>query len=258
MFLALGTMAWRAFEGRDVRMSTDRWNRMARRGLACSEPWRSGLGLLWPFLMGLAALMAALRWDDALWGLRGGQASGGLHATAQFLSISANGGVLIPVGVALAAWMAWSGRRAAARWALSMALAGSLAGMSGTVLRSAIGRARPLAPVQQGWHGPRVDGHWVVGRHAYAAFPSGHTSLAAGFGSFLFLHRRRSGLLGLGYAVAVAWSRVELGAHRPSDVVAGLLVGSATALAVGPFMLATAQRWLPDKPVDGGTLPDSP
>jgi len=47
-------------------------------------------------------------------------------------------------------------------------------------------------------------------------------------------------------------------AHRPSDVVAGLLVGSATALAVGPFMLATAQRWLPDKPVDGGTLHDSP
>jgi len=27
---------------------------------------------------------------------------------------------------------------------------------------------------------------------------------------------------------------------------------------VGPFMLATAQRWLPDKPVDGGTLHDSP
>jgi membrane-associated phospholipid phosphatase len=239
-------------------MSNAWLNRMGVQGLACALPRVSGLGLLWPFLMGLGALIAALHWDDALWRLRGGQGSGALHATAQFLSTSANGGVLIPVGAALAAWMAWRGRRAVARLALAMAMAGSIAGASGTVLRSAIGRARPLAPVQQGWHGPRVDGHWVFGRHAYASFPSGHTSLAAGFGSFLFLHRRRSGMLGLGYAAAVAWSRVELGAHRPSDVIAGLLVGSSVALAVGPFMLATARGWLPDKPVDGGTLPASP
>lgn len=227
------------------------------RNLAGGLSVPAGLGVVWPFLFGALALMAALRWDDALWALRGGRGSGALHAIAQFLSTSANGGVLIPFGAALATWWAWSGRRAAARWALAMTLAGSLAGTSGTVLRATIGRARPLAPVQQGWHGPRVDGHWVIGRHAYASFPSGHTSLAAGFGGFLFLHRRRTGLLGLGYAAAVAWSRVELGAHRPSDVVAGLLVGSAVALGSGPFMLAAARRWLPDKPVDGGTLPAS-
>lgn len=224
------------------------------------DAWSLGPAPRWalPFLPGLVALAAALFWDDALWGLRGGQSSGTVHAAAQFLSTSANGGVLIPAGAVLAAGLAWRGRRVAARWALAMTLAGSFAGLSGTVLRSTIGRARPMAPVQQGWHGPRVDGHWVFGRHAYGAFPSGHTSLAAGFGSFWFLRRRRSGMLGLGYAASVAWSRVELGAHRPSDVVAGLLVGSAITVAVGPFMLSAARRWLPDKPVDAEGPPAPP
>lgn len=224
------------------------------------DAWPSGksLRVAGPFLLGAMALMAALRWDDVLWGLRGGKSSGVLHAIARFLSATANGGGLIVFGAALGAWWAWRGQRTAARWALAMTLAGSVAGLSGTLLRATIGRARPLAHVQQGWHGPRVDGHWVFGRHDYASFPSGHTSLAAGFGGFLFLHRRRTGLMGLGYAAAVAWSRVELGAHRPSDVVAALLVGPAVALLVGPFMLGVARRWLPDKPVDGGGLAASP
>lgn len=239
-------------------MSNARSNTTAGSNLAGATPRGFNLGALWPFALGMVALMAALRWDDALWSLRVGEGTGACHGLAQALSTSANGVVLIPAGAAMAAWWAWRGHRAAARWALAMTLAGSLAGLSGTLLRSTIGRARPMAPVQQGWHGPRVDGHWVFGRHAYASFPSGHTSLAAGFGGFLFLRRRRLGLLGLGYAAAVGWSRVELGAHRPSDVTAGLLVGSAFSLVVGPFMLGAVQRWLPDKPVDGGTPPASP
>lgn len=223
----------------------------AEQGLESPRSRAGGTGSWWPFFLGTLALAAALHWDDALWELRGGQSSGARHVAAQWISASANGGVLIPVAAAVVGWLAWRGPRPAARWFLAMTLAGSIAGLSGTLLRSAIGRARPLSPVNQGWHGPRVDGHWVIGRHAYGAFPSGHTSLAAGFGAFWFLHRRRSGLIGLGYAAAVAWSRVELGAHRPSDVMAGLLVGPAVALLVGPPLLARARGWLPDKPVDG-------
>lgn len=207
------------------------------------------MGLL---MVGLPLLLAALHWDDALWGIRGEPLEGAWLRLARICSASANGGVLIPAGAAAATWLAWRRRCHAARWVLAMVLAGSIAGLSGTLLRSIVGRARPLAHVEQGWHGPRVAGHWVVGKHAYGAFPSGHTSLAAGFGAFLFLHRRRSGLAGLAYAAAVGWSRVELGAHRPSDVVAGLMVGSSVALLVGPPMLAWLRTWCPDKPMDGG------
>ena len=214
---------------------------------------RSARRLAWILiLVGLPILLAALRWDDALWRFRGEPLEGTWLRVARVFSASANGGVLIPAGAAAVAWLAWRRRFHPARWILAMVLAGSIAGLTGTVLRSLIGRARPLAHVTQGWHGPRVDGHWVLGKHSYGAFPSGHTSLAAGFGAFLFLHRRRHGLLGLAYAAAVGWSRVELGAHRPSDVVAGLMVGSSVSLLVGPPLLARLAAWCPDKPVDGG------
>jgi membrane-associated phospholipid phosphatase len=223
---------------------------------ASAQPGRGDGSVRWLalglFMVGLPLLMAALRWDDALWGFRGEPLEGAWLRLAKILSASANGGVLIPAGVAAATGLAWRRRCHAARWVLAMVLAGSIAGLSGTLLRSFVGRARPLAHVAQGWHGPRVDGHWVVGKHAYGAFPSGHTSLAAGFGAFLFLHRRRSGVLGLAYAAAVGWSRVELGAHRPSDVVAGLMVGSSVTLLVGPPILARLASGCPDKPVDGG------
>jgi membrane-associated phospholipid phosphatase len=201
-------------------------------------------------ILGVVALAAALRWDDALWSLRSEPPAGPWLILAHVLSASANGAVLIPGAVLGAACLGWSRRASAARWLLAMTLAGTLAGLSGTILRSVIGRARPLAPVPQGWHGPRVDGHWVIGRHAYGSFPSGHTSLAAGFGTFLFLHRRRSGLAGLAYAAAVGWSRVEVGAHRPSDVVAGIVVGGAVSILAGPLILARLNAWLPDKPMD--------
>ena len=206
-------------------------------------------------LVGGLGLAVALRLDDTLWHLRGEPVSGPWLALAKVVSASANGGCLIPAGLAAAGWLAWRRRLADARWMLALVLAGSLAGLGGTVLRSVIGRARPLAHVAQGWHGPRVDGHWVVGQHAYGAFPSGHTSLAAGFGAFLFLHRRRSGVLGLAYAAAVGWSRVELGAHRPSDVVAGWVVGTSLSWILGPPILARLHAWLPDKPVDAGRPP---
>jgi membrane-associated phospholipid phosphatase len=125
-------------------------------------------------------------------------------------------------------------------------LAGVVAGVIGTTLRSVIGRARPEVGVEQGWFGPRKDGRWIIGRHAYSAFPSGHASIAAGFGVMAFGWRRRAGGIGVVYAVAVAWSRFHLGAHRASDVWAGLMVGSLTAAVMWP----RCRTW-----VDTGVLP---
>lgn len=48
-----------------------------------------------------------------------------------------------------------------------------------------------------------------------------------------FVWGARAGGLGLAFALAVAWSRFHLGAHRASDVWAGLLVGALTVALCG-------------------------
>lgn len=69
------------------------------------------------------------------------------------------------------------------------------------------------------------------------AMPSGHTATGAYvFGVFgLALWRqRRSGvaaLVGLGLPLIVGWSRIAIGAHWPTDVLAGLTLGFLLAMA---------------------------
>lgn len=65
------------------------------------------------------------------------------------------------------------------------------------------------------------------------SFPSGHTATA--FGSVMILVFRHKGLLRwlpLAGALLMAFSRLYVGAHYPSDVAAGALVGTLTAAAV--------------------------
>ncbi len=72
----------------------------------------------------------------------------------------------------------------------------------------------------------------------YWSFPSGHTMSAMGFAvalAVVFLHTKRRRLVILAavlYAVAVGVSRVYLGVHYPSDVVAGWALSLAVVAVV--------------------------
>lgn len=114
------------------------------------------------------------------------------------------------------------------RHALVMAGAVLLAWLSSDVTKALYDRMRPdLVP-----HGAYVYS---------GSFPSGHSTLAAA--TYLTLAmlvasletRRRSKALAYGLAgtvlVAVGFSRVYLGVHWPSDVLAGWCLGAAWALA---------------------------
>ncbi|MFD2114444.1 phosphatase PAP2 family protein [Paenibacillus yanchengensis] len=75
------------------------------------------------------------------------------------------------------------------------------------------------------------------------SFPSGHTTasfafltpLALGSGAVAFIVWPITLVIGL----SVAWSRMYLGLHYPSDVIVGMFIGSITGLCVsllaGPF-----------------------
>ncbi|MCY7305593.1 MAG: glycosyltransferase [Rhodoferax sp.] len=73
-----------------------------------------------------------------------------------------------------------------------------------------------------------------------AGFPSAHASVAFAFAAAVVM-TSRSWLLGMGavgVAALIAWSRVSLGLHFPSDVFAGVLLGWACAWLVCRFRFA--------------------
>ena len=201
-----------------------------------------GYWLLGWALIGLPFLGLLFWTDDWLRSQRSVLSGKGWNLLAITISASANGFVLIPAVVGLGVWFKRSSQRRAARVLGAMLLAGLVSGVAGTGLRSIIGRTRPEVSVEQGWFGPRKDGRWIIGRHAYASFPSGHASIAAGLGFMAFVWGARAGGLGLAFALAVAWSRFHLGAHRASDVWAGLLVGALTVVLLWPSCWAWVHR----------------
>jgi len=82
------------------------------------------------------------------------------------------------------------------------------------------------------------------------SFPSGHTVNNTIAATYFTLFYRRRGWLYWAVAVAVGYSRIYLGAHWPSDVVATLFLGVGEALLLlGLFELiwrTAARNWMPD------------
>ena len=104
----------------------------------------------------------------------------------------------------------------------------AFSGIVSQVLKRIIGRARPRMYDQFG------EFHFVIPGFpsVYASFPSGHaiTAFACAVALGYFLPRLRWALLTL--AILVAISRVVVGAHYASDVIAGAAIGWLSAVLV--------------------------
>lgn len=133
------------------------------------------------------------------------------------------------VGIAAAAFALWLLARpgGSARWKLISASA-LAAGALGLALNQVIGKI---------WHRPRPYESHPSAWHPYAtshdpSFPSDHASAAFGIAWAVFLYDRAVGGVFLAVAAVLSLLRVVIGAHYPSDIGAGLLVGLAAALVV--------------------------
>ena len=140
-------------------------------------------------------------------------------------------GVLL--AIALAGW--WQGKTDLRTHGLWGAGTVAAAGVMDQMVKHVACRARPSAP-GAGLFFAKFP--CFPGRYAYASFPSGHATTAFAAAIVLgVMYPRQAGVF-MGVAVVVGLSRVLLGAHFPSDVLAGAILGSGFALAVYRYVPA--------------------
>ena len=171
--------------------------------------------------------------DEAvLWFIRAhvGAALGPLF---EAISVSGSARVLLPLAVLASVLLCWAGR-----WFEAALLAGSLlaANLLVYALKAGVGRARPDL-----W---QTDWYWG------SSFPSGHTLSVAAFATAAALCVGRlwprastpSMILAVLWTTAVALSRLVLGVHWPTDVLAAICLGASLPLWASLVIDLRSQR----------------
>ena len=153
------------------------------------------------------------------------QRSQTLIETARVITWAGSGFVLVPLAVVYCLVLGRAGL-----WREAAAVALSLGGATLIYDLTKALTSRPRPSVE---HLQAVTG---------SSFPSGHATQASAFWLSLVLVLRATrvtpvalrvaGVLATALVLGVAWSRVYLGVHYPSDVVAGVILGSGWALWV--------------------------
>jgi undecaprenyl-diphosphatase len=179
---------------------------------------------LFALTAGLVVAGITLPCDEAILRAAGNARSDSLTAVMRVITTLGSGNVEVPLALGLVALLWKLGAPGRARRYLYAGLSGELVYI---IAKASFGRPRP-----------QIISH--LSGAGWTSFPSGHSMLAPIIYTFGFVLLARTitsrpgrlVLLGIGaiMPLAVAISRVYLGVHYPSDVVAALLLGSAWAL----------------------------
>jgi undecaprenyl-diphosphatase len=223
-----------------------------------SKPWPLGLGrrTWWRFALAFAALLVVVVWFDP-WFSRTAQAwpKPVNDALAAITDYGVSDWVLIPSLVLLivTAIFALLIRKRAPHLALVemtrlyafLFVGVGLPGLLSNLIKRVIGRGRPHLLDQVGqFNFQNVFNDWT-----YQSFPSGHTTTAFALAFVIGFVSRRWLLPLLLVAAVVGVSRVAVGAHYPTDVLGGIVVGTLGAYAVRNFF--AARGWLFQFRADG-------
>ena len=89
---------------------------------------------------------------------------------------------------------------------------------------------------------PRMnDGVIVLGGYS-PGFPSAHTAFAFGLAWLVYVLKPRYSPLWFAFAIAVGWSRVEMRAHYPYQVICGALLGILLAHLISRSLKGITQN----------------
>lgn len=128
--------------------------------------------------------------------------------------------------------------RLAAQSAAYVLAAVAVGGLSATLLKNVIGRARPR---EFDSVGPDSFAPFAFDS-AHASFPSGHAATIFALAAALAFLRPGLRWIFYGIAAAIAATRVIVGAHYPADVIAGALLGMLAVHALTHAL--AARKWL--------------
>lgn len=174
---------------------------------------------------GVQAQSGIQQWDSRILEHIASTRTPGQTAVFRFISDAnnyVNAG--IPAGLLVAGWI--RNDESMRQNALYIASSGAVTALVNYLIKQWVKRPRPFL----------IDIHLVpVYRPGGYSFPSGHTSLS--FSTATALSRAYPKWYVIApsmlWASSVAYSRMYLGVHNPSDIIGGALLGAGTAFSMG-------------------------
>ncbi len=199
--------------------------RATRPAIPCIHGWRYLL------IVAVAVVMAAIVLDQPIGAYRSQWPPEVLLWAGRLTDIGKSGWILIPTGAFLVVgytldwqWFSARARLWLAKWMSAAAYVFLSVGVSGlivAILKRLIGRARPKHFEEWGAYSfqPFSDYSW-------ASFPSGHSTTAGALFAAIAIFFPALRIPALILGIWLGFTRVLVGAHYPSDVIAGLAFGA--------------------------------
>jgi membrane-associated phospholipid phosphatase len=216
-----------------------------------SKPWPFGLSRrnALPYVLGFAILIAVLYWLDRPLSVWGQGLPDGVRAFFFWVTQwGESDWILIPTLIAwLIAWLlslvTRDNIRLAAREFAAIAgfifLGVGLPSLVATLLKRLIGRGRPEAWTTEA---PLSFQPFNWSAWDYQSFPSGHATTAFSLAAVVAFLWPKAFWPAMAFAAAVALSRIVVGAHYPTDITAGAVLGLLGAYAVRGLFVS--RGWL--------------
>jgi len=190
------------------------------------------LGWRYMFIVAMVVVLTMVVLDDPIGSFRADWPQPLKHFARAFTDIGKSGWILVPSGVFMLGCYCLDWRSLQSRTRLLFAkmmavssyifLSVGISGLLASSLKYAIGRARPFLYDRVG----AFEFRPLSLDAAFASFPSGHSTTAGALfaGIAIFFPALRLPALILG--VWLGFSRVLVGVHYPSDVIAGVALGA--------------------------------